>query len=113
MFLRVVQPEEATEEEIRRFHAGQGGHLEPIMCVDKDLAELASFADLVEESKQVGQEWQLVMIAALAGTNGVAPSSDVAEEPLKHMVHTVQQGGDLSTFLMFDRNGEPVVFDKK
>ena len=83
------------------------------MCVDKDLNELASFADLVEESKQLGQEWQMVLIAILAGKNGVAPSSEVAEEPLKKMVLTVQKGGDLSQFLMFDSNGEPVIFDRK
>ena len=83
------------------------------MCVDKDLNELASFADLVEESKQVGQEWQMVLIAILAGKNGVAPSSEVAEEPLKKMVRTVQEGGDLSPFLMFDSNGDAVIFDRK
>ncbi len=112
VFLKVTRPDEATEEEFRRFDAGQGGFLDPIMCVDKDLNELASFADLVEESKQVGQEWQMVLIAILAGKNGVAPSSEVAEEPLKKMVHTVQQGGDLSPFLMFDSNGDPVIFDR-
>ena len=113
VFLKVTRPDEATEEEIRRFDAGQGGFLDPIMCVDKDLNELASFADLVEESKQVGQEWQMVLITILAGKNGVAPSSEVAEEPLKKMVHTVQEGGDLSPFLMFDSNGDPVIFDRK
>ena len=83
------------------------------MCVDKALDELAGFADLVEESKQVGQEWQMVLIAILAGKNGVAPSSEVAEEPLKQMVRTVQEGGDLSPFLMFNSNGDPVIFDRK
>jgi hypothetical protein len=113
VFLKVTRPDEATEEEMRRFDAGQGGFLDPIMCVDKDLNELTSFADLVEESKQVGQEWQMVLIAILAGKNGVAPSSEVAEEPLKKMVRTVQEGGDLSPFLMFDSNGDPVIFDRK
>ncbi len=113
VFLKVTRPDEATEEEIRRFDAGQGGFLDPIMCVDKDLNELTSFANLVEESKQVGQEWQMVLIAILAGKNGVSPSSEVAEEPLKKMVHTVQEGGDLSPFLMFDSNGDPVIFDRK
>ena len=112
VFLKVSRPEEATEEEIRRFDTGQGGYLEPIMCVDKDMNELASFADLVEESKQLGQEWQMVMVAVLAGKNGVAPTSDVAEDPLKKMVHAVQKGGDLSPYLMFNRQGDPVIFDK-
>ena len=113
VFLKVTRPDEPTEEEMRRFDAGQGGLLDPIMCVDKDLNELASFADLVEESKQIGQEWHMVLIAILAGKNGVAPSSEVAEEPLKNMVRTVQEGGDLSSFLMFDSNGDPVIFDRK
>jgi hypothetical protein len=55
----------------------------------------------------------MVLIAILAGKNGVAPSSEVAEEPLKNMVRTVQEGGDLSPFLMFDSNGDPVIFDRK
>jgi len=113
VFLKVTRPDEATEGESRQFDAGEGGFLDPIMCVDKDLNELAGFADLVEESKQVGQEWQMVMIAVLAGKNGIAPSPEVAEGPLKKMVRTVQEGGDLSPFLMFDRNGDPVIFDRR
>jgi hypothetical protein len=83
------------------------------MCVDKGLNELTNFGALVEESKQLGTEWQMVLVAIIAGKNGVVPSSDVAEEPLKKMVHTVQEGGDLSSFLMFDRNGDPVIFEEK
>jgi hypothetical protein len=80
------------------------------MCVDKDLNELSSFVDLVEESKRIQQDWQIVLIACLAGQNDIPPSSEVAEEPLKQMVHAVQQGGDLSKYLAFDRNGDPVTF---
>lgn len=110
VFVRTSVPDNPTEEEARRFDAGQGGQLEPIMCVDKDLNELTSFAGLVEESKQVGQDWQMVLIAVLSGKQGVAPDSDAVEEPLKRMVATVQQGGDLSAFLVFDREGNPVIF---
>lgn len=83
------------------------------MMVDKDLNELSGFADLVEESKMMEQEWQMVLIASLAGKNGVAPSPEVAEEPLKQMVLTVQRGGDLSQYLIFDRAGIPVILEKK
>jgi hypothetical protein len=109
-FLGTSLPEGASEKETQRFYDSQGGHLQPIMVVDKDLNELSSFADLVEESKRIEQDWKIVLIACLAGQNGVAPTSEVAEEPLKHMVHTVQQGGDLSKYLAFDRNGDPVTF---
>ncbi len=111
VFLRVSLPENATEEERHRFQAGQGGQLEPVMCVDKDLTELADFAGLVEESTQIGQDWHMVLIAVMAGKNGIAPDSAAVEDPLKRMVHTVQQGGDLSSFLVFDREGNPVVFE--
>ncbi len=83
------------------------------MMVDKDLNELTGFADLVEESKNMKKEWQMVLIASLAGKNGVAPGPEVAEEPLKQMVLTVQQGGDLSQYLIFDRAGNPVILDGK
>ncbi len=113
VFLRVTLPENPSEEESRRFQAGEGGQLEPVICVDKDLNELVSFADLVEESTRLGQDWHMVLIAVLAGKNGVAPDSEAAEEPLKEMVHTVQQGGDLSSFLMFDREGNPIIFESR
>jgi len=92
------------------FHAGQGGALEPIMCVDKTLDELGSFADLVTESESMDLNWQLVMVASLSGRNGIAPTSGEATQPLKNMVQTVQTGGDLSRFLAFNKEGDPIYF---
>ena len=40
------------------------------MCVDKTLAEPGSFSDLVEESKNIKEEWQMVLVASLSGKNG-------------------------------------------
>jgi hypothetical protein len=105
-------PGDGSEEEIQNFHAGMGGYLEPVLLVDKDLNELTTFADLVEESKQLPQEWQMVLIASLAGKNGVAPSAEVAEEPLKRLVKTVKDGGDLSQYVLFDRAGDPVTLSR-
>lgn len=110
VFLQASLAEEASEEEASRFHAGQGGALKAVMCVDKPLDELGSFAELVEESRQMQQDWQIVMIAGLAGKKGVAPTSDAAAEPLKAMVKTVENGGDLSKYIAFDREGSPVHF---
>tara|TARA_R110000822_G_scaffold187752_9_gene326608 strand:- start:17621 stop:17866 length:246 start_codon:yes stop_codon:yes gene_type:complete len=80
------------------------------MCVDKILDELGSFSDLVEESERIEKEWQLVLVAGLAGRDGVVPSSDEAERPLKMMIHTVENGGDLTKYMAFDREGAPVEF---
>ena len=81
------------------------------MCVDKSLDELGTFSDLVKESEQTEQDWQIVLVASLSGRNGVEPKSEDAEGPLKMMMETVQRGGDLSKFMAFERGGEPVWFN--
>jgi hypothetical protein len=110
VFLAASSPKDHGVEAINRFHAGQGGELQAIMCVDKTLEELGSFTDLVEESKKMEKDWKLVLVAALSGKNGVAPSSAETEQPLKMMVQTVESGGDLSQFMAFDKDGTPVQF---
>lgn len=111
VFLQASLPEDSIDEEKDRFNAGQGGALEPVMCVDKALDELGSFSDLVEESVKMGQDWHIVLVAGLSGENGVAPDPAKVESSLKMMVDSVQNGGDLSRFMSFDRDGEPVQFN--
>jgi len=43
LFLKASLPEDHGEEEADRFHSGQGGALQPIMCVDKTADELGSW----------------------------------------------------------------------
>lgn len=104
-------PEEHKDEEKNSFHLGQGGALQPVMCVDKTPEELDGFAELVKESIEMEQDWQIVLVASLSGKNGVVPDVVEAERSLNMMVETVQHGGDLSKFMAFDRSGEPVRFD--
>ena len=110
VFLKTSLPKNHKDDESERFHAGDGGALEPIMCVDKTLDELSNFADLVTESEKINGDWQIVLIASLGGQNGAVPSSDDATEPLKMMVQTVETGGNLSQFLAFDKDGQPIQF---
>ncbi len=110
VFLRASLPSDHNAGEQARFASGQGGVLEPVMCVDKTLDELGSFAELVNESEHMGQEWHIVLVASLSGRNGVAPTAEEAEKPLKTMMEAVQSGGDLSRFMAFTRRGEPVQF---
>lgn len=81
------------------------------MCVDKTLEEMSSFSDLVKESEQMEQDWQIALVASLSGRNGLMPDSKEAERSLKMMVETVQHGGDLSKFMAFDRRGETLLFN--
>ena len=110
VFLRASLPDDHGETDASNFHSGQGGALQPIMCVDKTLGELSTFSALVAESERVEKDWQIVLVAGLAGKDGVTPSSDEAEESLKMMLHTVENGGDLSKYMAFDREGVPVQF---
>ena len=105
VFLQALLPDDHSDEDLQRYQSGGGGQLSAIMCVDKDLAELTDFTDLVAESKQMEQDWSMVLIACLSGVNGNLPTPEEAEQPLKNMVQTVQNGGNLSKYLAFDKQG--------
>ena len=110
VFLNTSLPEDHNIKEESDFHSGHGGALEAIMCVDKPLDELGSFADLVAESENMKLNWKIVLVACLSGKNGVYPTSEDAVKPLKMMVETVKTGGNLSKFLAFGKNGDPIQF---
>lgn len=110
VFLKASLPKDHDKSEASSFESGEGGALTPIMCVDKAPEELTTFVDLVKESEQMEQPWDMVLIACIGGRNGTSPTADDAVAPLKMMAHTVESGGDLSKFLAFDKKGEPIQF---
>ena len=110
VFLNVSLPNDPKSEETILFNARQGGQLQPIMCVDKTVDELGVFSDLVAESDNMEKDWQIVLVAALSGKNGVAPSSADATQPLTKMVKEVESSANLSNYMGFDRDGSPVRF---
>ncbi|MHB8949825.1 MAG: ribonucleotide reductase subunit alpha [Rhodoferax sp.] len=110
VFAGAELPADATPAQRDRFLAGQGGALVPIMCVDKTPDELSGFADLVEESRQFGQDWQIVFAAAMSGTDGLAPSSAAAESVLQRMVEAIK-AGNLEGLIPFDREGQTLMLE--
>ncbi|WP_435101394.1 ribonucleotide reductase subunit alpha [Arhodomonas sp. AD133] len=110
LFLKAGLPDDHDEAQAARFREGQGGALLPIMYVDKLLRELSTFEALVEESRQMGEDWHIMLVAAMPGRDGVPPSEGQADDALKVMVKTVHAGGDLSQYLAFDTRGKPVRF---
>jgi hypothetical protein len=110
VFTAAGVPDDATPEQRARFEAGQGGTLTPLMCVDKTPGELASFAALREESRQVGAAWDIVFVAALPGTIGRPPSAGDAEAALQRMVEAIKSGR-IGEYIPFDGEGQPVLFD--
>lgn len=109
VFTQAELPEGYTEAQTQRFQAGKGGVLTPKMCTDKALDELGDFSDLVTESRQTGQDWKIVFVACLAGRAGVMPSTEDAQEPLKRMVHSIENGA-VSNYLAYDSDGNQVRF---
>jgi hypothetical protein len=107
VFAGAALPDDSTPEQQRRYAAGAGGALVPLMCVDKVPDELRSFSELVEESRSAGPEWVLVFVASLAGRGGHAPSSADAEGPLRSMVESIKSGAH-GSFIPFDVEGRPV-----
>ena len=94
-----------TDSQAAQFKRGEGGFLTPIMCVDKPLDELTNFAALVEESKKTDQEWTLVFVACLEGSNNTMPTSIDANKPLDAMIAAINNGM-ISQYLAFNKAGE-------
>ena len=108
VFAKAELPPDSTDAQRKHFLAGQGGALVPVMCVDKAPDELLSFADLELESRQFGQDWSIIFAAAMAGSDGVAPSTAAAETQLQRMVDFIK-AGTLGALIPFDRDGQPVM----
>ena len=110
VFANAVLPDDSTPEQRARFEAGEGGALAPLMSVDKSPAELSTFAALVEESRRFGPEWAVVFVASLPGRAGRAPTSQEAGQSLQRMIESVKTGA-FGSFIPFDRQGQPMLFD--
>lgn len=79
--------------------------LVPVMCVDKQVGELDTFANLVSEAKQMGQDWDIMLVTTLSGTSTQLPDEKKTEAALSQMVNAIRDGR-MAQFLAFDRSGE-------
>ena len=107
VFARAELPNGYTEAQKQHFTQGQGGALEPVLCVDKLPSEVTDFANLVTESAETGIEWDIAFVASMSGRAGIAPNSDEAIQPMRLMLNKIQSG-IIAEFLTFDKKGELV-----
>lgn len=96
------------KQDSKKHKQRQHGSVVPLMCVDKLPAELADFAGLAAEADQVSADWDFMLAAGLSGTDGQPPSADEAEPHLNKMANDLMMGADLSRYVIFDRQGNPV-----
>lgn len=109
VFSQAELADDSTDEERRRFEAGEGGALVPVMTADKSPDEIVDFATLAGESQQFEKPWSVVFVAALSGRQGVAPAQDDVTQALDRMTEEIKTG-KLSAFIPFDRDGHTIVF---
>ncbi len=107
VFCRAELPDDASEAEKAAFANGEGGALTPVVCVDKAPEEVGDFGALVDESRQTGQAWDVVFVAAMSGRGGMAPTSDEAQQPLTMMVESIRLG-HVGNYLPLDVSGQAV-----
>lgn len=74
VFAAAALPTDATPSQKARFDAGDGGELEPVICVDKHPDALRSFAELSAEATENGANWHVVFVAGLSGRGQTAPT---------------------------------------
>ena len=95
---------DATPEQRAAHAAGEGGVLRPLMCVDKDPAELQDFQALAAEAREAGPAWQLVFTAALAGRTTASEINRMLDLLVKRV-----ETGELGGLLPFNTDGEAVL----
>ena len=89
------------------------GTITPVMCVDKLPEELLDFASFAKEADGISSDWDMMMIAGLNGKEGVAPTTEEAEPYLNQMANNVSDGQDLSNYVIFDREENPIVMQAR
>jgi hypothetical protein len=109
VFAGAQLPADATPAQRATFEQGAGGELTPLMCVEKELAELTTFDALVSESREVGPPWQIVFAAGLSGSHGKPPSGPHVEQALNTMVERVRHGA-VQGLLALTAKGEVMAF---
>lgn len=110
VFADAELPDDSTAEQRTRFQEGDGGALVPLMSVDKKPEDMSTFSELAEESRQFGHDWAVVFVAALSGRGGRAPTDVEADQSLQRMIEAIKSGS-FGSFMPFDRQGQPLIFD--
>lgn len=102
-------PEDATAAQKASHARGEGGELTPLLCVDKTPNELVDFAALVEESRNTGEDWQVMFVAAMADQTAFLPDNKDVDLAFQRMTQMIKYG-TIGSLLAFDRQGDPLVF---
>jgi hypothetical protein len=87
---------------------GISGTITPVICVDKTPDEITTFEDFVMEADSIESDWDMMFLSSLSGKNNEMPTPEEADPMLNKMVNDLMSGQDLSSYLVLDRNEEPI-----
>jgi len=103
-------PEGHTPAQRRAFERGQGGHLAPRAAVDKAPEHLAGFEALAAEADRMLPEWDAVFVTTMSGRSHAMPEPEVINQALDTMIQSIRDGR-ISQYLVFDRQGIPLILE--
>lgn len=109
LYLVFAEKEFASEDEIMAGHATPSSFtIRPVMYTDKPLSKVSNFVEMLDESLQNGQPWDIVYVTA-GEDKGI--TAEFVEDRLEHMVKRIEEGeGDL--FVAFTQMGDVYRVDK-
>lgn len=84
------------------------GSIQPVMVVDKLPSEIKDFSAFVTEADQINKNWDFIFIASLGGEHKKPPSSEDAEPYLNKMTEDLLTGSNISKYVVFDRDENPI-----
>lgn len=108
LFARAELPSEASAEQRFDFETRQGGHLTPLMSVDKTPDSLTSFSSFAAEADQISADWEIVFVGALQSSNGHHIDAAMVDDALNRMTEAIHLD-QIDGLIPFNRLGEAVV----
>lgn len=80
-----------------------GISLMPVTCIDKLLAQINSFQDVVNAGGLIGHDWEVMCITMLESEGDLVPTAIETNKRLDVMLEFIRQG-KANKFVIFDRN---------
>jgi hypothetical protein len=109
LYLVFAEKEFATEDEVLTGQASAGSFtIRPVMYTDKPLSKISNFVEMLDESLQNGQHWDIVYVTA-GEDRGI--TAEFVEDRLEHMVKRIEEG-EVDLLVAFTQMGDVYRADK-
>jgi len=109
LYLVFAEKAFATEDEVLAGQALPSSFtIRPLMYTDKPLSKVTNFVEMLDESLQNGQPWDIVYVTA-GEDKGI--TAEFVEDRLEHMVNRIEEG-EADLFVAFTQMGDVYRVDR-